>query len=379
MSGTASEMARLRAALVASEARAEAAESELAQARAVVSTSEAMIEHLKLEIAKLRRDHSGHSAERRARLIDQPEMRLEDLEAAATEDEIAAGKAKTTAVAGFERRRPARKPFPEHLPRQRVVIDAPSACSCCGSDRIVKMGEDITETLAVIPRQWKVQTVRETFRCRAREKISQPPAPFHPTPRGWAGPTLPAFAIGLEHMATQWLTPVRDVRSASAAQPAGRARCKGGYRPQPLDAGRPGRGLRCRASADPRPDPDPCSGGRAPARPLSAACFACACRAMDDTTVPLLAKGGTQTARLWTHVRDDQPFGGGAPQAAFAQRPRTNGGNGRTPLLARQGDGASEPASCGVAGRSPGPLSWFASKPLPGNGCLWRRQRPLSR
>ncbi|EIE48741.1 insertion sequence transposase protein, partial [Citreicella sp. 357] len=144
-------MARLRAALVASEARAEAAESELAQARAVVSISEAMIEHLKLEIAKLRRDHSGpsaerHSAERRARLIDQMEMRLEDLEAAATEDEIAAGKAKTTAVAGFERRRPARKPFPEHLPRERVVIDAPSACSCCGSDRIVKMGEDITET-----------------------------------------------------------------------------------------------------------------------------------------------------------------------------------------------------------------------------------------
>ncbi|EIE49912.1 IS66 family insertion sequence transposase protein, partial [Citreicella sp. 357] len=228
MSDTASEMARLRAALVASEARAEAAESELAQARAVVSTSEAMIEHLKLEIAKLRRDHSGHSAERhsaerRARLIDQMEMQPEDLEAA-TEDEIAAGKAKTTAVAGFERRRPARKPFPEHLPRQRVVIDAPSACSCCGSDRIVKMGEDITETPAVIPRQWKViHTVRETFTCRAREKISQPPAPFHPTPRGWAGPTLPAFAIGLEHMATQWLAPVRDVRSASAAQPTGRA------------------------------------------------------------------------------------------------------------------------------------------------------------
>ena len=71
MSDTASEIARLRAALAASEARAKAAESELAQARAVVSTSEAMIKHLKLEIAKLRRDHYGHSAERRDRLIDQ--------------------------------------------------------------------------------------------------------------------------------------------------------------------------------------------------------------------------------------------------------------------------------------------------------------------
>lgn len=38
---------------------------------------------------------------------------------------------------------------------------------------------------------------------------------------------------------------------------------------------------------------------------------------MDDTTVPLLAKGGTQTARLWTYVRDDRPFAGGAPPAAL--------------------------------------------------------------
>lgn len=37
----------------------------------------------------------------------------------------------------------------------------------------------------------------------------------------------------------------------------------------------------------------------------------------DDTTVPLLAKGGTQTARLWTYVRDDRPFGGAAPPAAL--------------------------------------------------------------
>jgi len=87
-----------------------------------------------------------------------------------------------------------RKTFPEHLPRERVVIEAPTACSCCGSSHIVKMGEDITETLEVIPRQWKViQTVREKFTCRDCEKISQPPAPFHPTPRGWAGPSLLAM------------------------------------------------------------------------------------------------------------------------------------------------------------------------------------------
>ena len=30
----------------------------------------------------------------------------------------------------------------------------------------------------------------------------------------------------------------------------------------------------------------------------------------DDTTVPVLAKIKTRTGRLWTYVRDDQPFGG---------------------------------------------------------------------
>ncbi len=37
----------------------------------------------------------------------------------------------------------------------------------------------------------------------------------------------------------------------------------------------------------------------------------------DDTTVPLMAKGGTRTARLWTCLRDDRPFAGGAPPAAL--------------------------------------------------------------
>jgi len=67
------------------------------------------------------------------------------------------------------------KPFPNHLPREHVVIEAPTTCGCWGSDRIVKMGKDIPETREVIPRQWTViQTVREKFTCRTCEKISQP-------------------------------------------------------------------------------------------------------------------------------------------------------------------------------------------------------------
>ena len=37
----------------------------------------------------------------------------------------------------------------------------------------------------------------------------------------------------------------------------------------------------------------------------------------DDTTVPILAKGKTETGRVWTYVRDDRPFGGKDPPAAL--------------------------------------------------------------
>jgi hypothetical protein len=108
-----------------------------------VSGNEAVIATLKLEIEKLKRTLYGQKSERSARLLDQLELQLEELEAAATEDELAAEKAAAkakTAVRGFERRRPGRKPFPEHLPRERVVIEAPTACGCCGSERIVEDG-----------------------------------------------------------------------------------------------------------------------------------------------------------------------------------------------------------------------------------------------
>jgi transposase len=127
------------------------------------------------------------------------------LEASATEDELAAEKAvaQTTAVSGFTRKRPERNTFPDHLPRERVVIEAPTACECCGGHRLRKLGEDVTCTLESIPRQWKViETVREKFTCRDCEKITQAPAPFPVRPkvvaciaRGWAGPSLLAMIM----------------------------------------------------------------------------------------------------------------------------------------------------------------------------------------
>lgn len=172
--------------------------AELAVARAQASATDALIAHLKLQIAKLNRERFGPHSERSQRLLDQLELQLEELEASASEDDLAAemAAARTTSIASFERQRPARKPFPEHLPRERVVVPAPCSCPACGGTQLSKVGEDVTETLEVIPRQWKaIQTVREKFSCRDCEAITQPPAPFHVVPRGWAGPSFLAMLL----------------------------------------------------------------------------------------------------------------------------------------------------------------------------------------
>ena len=137
--------ARLEAEAVAASAKAEAANAKAA---------EALIGYLKLEIEKLRRQIYGSRSERKARLLEQMELQLEELEVAATEDELAAERAaaQTQTVKSFQRKRPSRKPFPDHLPRERVVIPAPESCPCCGSKKLSKLGEDVTETLEVIPR-----------------------------------------------------------------------------------------------------------------------------------------------------------------------------------------------------------------------------------
>jgi len=75
------------------------AEAKLANARAEV----ALIAYYKLEIEKLKRQLYGTRSERKARLLEQMELQLEELEATATEDELAAEKAasRTQTVRSF--------------------------------------------------------------------------------------------------------------------------------------------------------------------------------------------------------------------------------------------------------------------------------------
>ena len=289
------DIAALKTALAAAERRADLAEADAAHAKVKASGIEALVAHLTLQIEKLKRELYGTRSERTARLLDQLEMQLEDAEAALSEDELAAehAAAKTDTVASFERRRRGgRKPFPEHLPRERVVVPGPCACSRCGSDRLRKLGEDVTETLEVIPRRWKViQTVREKFTCRDCERISQAPAPFHPTPRGFLGPNLLAMIL---------------FDKFGQHQPLNR---------QSERYAREGIELSLSTLAD---QVGACAHALRPLHDLIAAHVLAAERLHgDDTTVPILAKGKTVTGRIWTYVRDDRPFDGPAPPAAL--------------------------------------------------------------
>ena len=318
--------------------RADDAEARLANANARESATAALIAHLKLQIAKLKREQYGASAERTRRLLDQMELQLEELEADASEDALVAAAAaqKTASVRSFERKVPVKKPFPEHLPRERVIVPAPCACLACGGNRLSKLGEDITETLEVIPRTWKViQTVREKFACRDCEKISQPPAPFHVVPRGWAGPSFLAMLLFEKYGQHQPLNRQAD-RFAREGVP-----------------------LSVSTLADQ-------VGAAAFAlmpiyKRIEAHVLAAERLHGDDTTVPVMAKGKADIARLWVYVRDDRPFAGPAPPAALFHYSRDRRGEHPRAHLATwsgilQADAYGGYNELYAAGRQPDPV-----------------------
>jgi transposase len=285
----------LKAMVIATQLACLEAEAKARNAEAEVRVRELMIEQMKFTIAKLRHERYGQSSER-STVLEQLELSLADMEEDASQAEAAAVMAANAAanakitVKAFERRKPARRPLPEHLPRERVVYPSPSACPCCGGV-LHKLGEDVTETLELIPRQWKViQHVREKFSCRSCEAITQPPAPSHPIARGRAGPQLLAHLLfskyglhlPLNRQSAVYAREGVDLEVSTLADWVGAA------------------------AATLMPLVELIRGHVFAAERIHA----------DDTTVPVLAKGKTRTGRLWTYVRDDRPFGGRDPPAA---------------------------------------------------------------
>ena len=285
----------LVSALAALQAEREArlqAEAVAASARAELSDNEALIAHLELRIEKLKRELYGQRSERTARLLEQLELELEELVTTASEDELAA----QAAAAKTQMSAPscASEQCASHgrmTSNASGVIEAPTACACCGGSRLAKIGEDVTRTLEEIPRRFKlIETVREKFTCRDCEKISQPPAPFHATPRGFIGPRLLAtilfdkfgMHIPLNRQSARFKCEGMDLPLSTLADQVGH----GTLAVMPLF------------------------------HLIERHVLAAERLHGDDTTIRILAKGKCTTGRIWTYVRDDRPFAGPAPPAA---------------------------------------------------------------
>ncbi len=262
--------------------------AELAEARAELTGAKLLIEQLKSQLAVLRRMQFGRSSEKLTAEIQQLELLLGDLEEGEAERT-----APTTATAGISQR-PARKPLPDHLPREDVVHHPGDACPCCGGARLSKLGEDVTEVLERIPARLKViRHIRPRLSCRSCETIIQAPAPDLPIERGRPGPALIANVVvgkyidglPLYRQAGIIARDGVDIDRATLCDWVGRA----AWWLAPL------------------------------AEAIGKHVMAAPVIHTDDTPIGVLApgRGRTRTGRIWTYVVDERPWAGSRPPAAL--------------------------------------------------------------
>jgi transposase len=270
------------------------AERDLAFAALKLKTLE--VEKLKLQLMKLRRMQFGRSSEKLDRTAAQLGLAIEELEAGAADapTEPAADAVTDQPPASAEaKRKPARRPLPDHLPRESVVHRPPTACPACGG-AVRGLGEDKSEVLEYVPGHFKViEHIRPKVSCRCCEAIHQAAPPDLPIERGRPGPGLLAHVLVgkyCDHLPLYRQSEIYaregvDLSRSTMAGWVGRAAFE--------------------------------------LRPLIEAIGAHVLAAVkihgDDTPVKVLAPGTgkTATGRLWVYVRDDRPWIGTAPPAVL--------------------------------------------------------------
>ena len=273
-----------------------AREAELAAAKAGLIATTLEAEKLKFELARLKRMTFGASSERIKREIEQLELKLEELESDEAQGEPAAvpeSPAEERSAETREKKR--RRQFPDHLPRTTETHEPASpACATCGSDRLRKVGEDVTEVLEYIPGRFEViRHVRPAYSCRICETMMQAPMPPLPIPRGQAGPGLLAHVaiakycdhVPLYRQAEIYARDGVDLDRAMLAGWMGRV----AWLVKPL-TDRIGEHVMAGSVIH-----------------------------ADDTPIPVLAPGNgkTKTGRLWVYLRDERPHAGPAPPAVL--------------------------------------------------------------
>ncbi len=243
-------------------------------------------------IEKLRHQLAGHRAHRfgaSSETADQLQLALETSEIAAS-----AMTATLRLPDVEEKDRPKRQPIPDHIPRTEIEITpGEDCCAGCGG-ALRRIGEDVTEELEYVPGRFVVnRIVRPRFACSGCESFTQAPLPSRPIDRGRPGPGLLAHVLVskyADHLPLYRQSQIFardgiDLDRSTLADWVGKST----------------------ALLEPLAD--------AIGRHVLAgeAIFA------DDTPVRMLAPGTgkTQTARLWTYVRDERPWAGDAPPAAW--------------------------------------------------------------
>lgn len=142
---------------------------------------------------KLRRMLFGRKSEKLSIQLDQLELQLEEMEAI---DAALASVPVCDEQTDKSGSTPARKPLPEHLPRQIVTHEPKeSCCPECGGD-LRHFGDDVSEQLDYVPESFRViRHVRPKLACSKCETVIEAPAPSRPISRGLAAPGLLAHVL----------------------------------------------------------------------------------------------------------------------------------------------------------------------------------------
>jgi transposase len=292
-------LAAHKEALAASDAALAQSQNTVAELTQVLSSRQLQIEALELQILVLRRRQFGRKSEKVDGQIEQLELKLEELQT----DEAQSVAVDAPEAPVKRRARPARKPLPEHLPRDiQLHMPTETACPTCGN-ALAKLGEDVSEMLEYIPASFKViRHVRPKLGCTCCDCIVQAPAASRPIARGMAGPGLLAHVLVAkfcDHLPLYRQSQIyaRDgvelERSTLADQVGGASRL-----------------LRPLVNA------------------LQRHVMAGSKLHADDTPIPALSpgRGKAATARLWVYARDDRPAAQPtSPAVWFAYSPNRKG------------------------------------------------------
>jgi len=258
------------------------------------ATAQVEIAKLKFQLARYRRTEFGRSSEKLAQESEQLELAIEALETDQAERLATAAPGAAAIVDdATEAQKPARRPLPDHLPREVVRHRAGPACPSCGG-ALRRLGEDVSETLDYVPGRFKVvRHIREKLSCRSCDTVVAAPAPDHAIARGRAGAGLLAHIVVSkfdDHLPLYRQTEIyaRDGVSLETSTLSGWVGATTTVLTPLVDA-------------------------------LAADIIGSDTLHVDDTPVPVLAPGTgkTKTGRLWVYVRDERPFAGDRPPAAL--------------------------------------------------------------